>query len=190
MKKFLSKILLLLVIVIAIIAGKDLYNKHFNYNFKTITEGKVYSSGVIKPEKIKDYVKDYNIKTIVDFRHPEIIDELNPANLDDITLEKNAVAKINGVKHINIPSDQVPTQKNLDSLFKVLDNKNNYPVLMHCFHGTGRAQIYSAIYRIEYENMSNEDARSKTRRLVKFSSFDDGKPKGEFLKNYKKRGTK
>ncbi len=190
MTKTTKRILLGLFAVILILVAKNLYNKHLNYNFKTITDDKVFSSGVIPPEKIKDYVEDNNIKTIIDFRHPEIIDELNPANIDDITKERNAVSEIDNVNYHNIPSDQVPTQQNLDSLFNILDNEDVYPVLMHCYHGTGRAQIYSAIYRIEYEDFTNEEARNKTRTLLKFSSFDDGKPKGEFLKAYRPREKK
>jgi protein-tyrosine phosphatase len=68
-----------------------------------------------------------------------------------------------------------------------MDNKANYPVLIHCYHGVGRAEMYSAIYRIEYENFSNEDARNGVRTLIKWSSFDDGTPKGEYLKAYKSR---
>ncbi len=185
-----KRTLIVILAVALVLVVKSLYNTHLNYNFKTITDDKVFSSGVIPPEKIKDYVEDNNIKTIIDFRHPEIIDELNPANLDDITKERNAVAEIGNVDYFNIPSDQVPTQQNLDSLFNILDNEEVYPVLMHCYHGTGRAQIYSAIYRIEYENFTNEEARKKTRTLLKFSSFDDGKPKGEFLKNYEPRNKK
>ncbi len=187
MNKMVKKILLGVLAIALVLTAKYVYDIHLNYNLKKITDGKVYSSGVIPPEKIADYVGDYNIKTIIDFRHPHIIDELNPANGTAIDLEKKAVAKIPGVRHFSIPSDQVPTQQNLDSLFKVLDQENAYPVLMHCYHGTGRAQIYSAIYRIEYEGMSNEEARAKTRVLLKYSSFDDGKPKGEFLKAYTPR---
>jgi predicted protein tyrosine phosphatase len=58
-----------------------------------------------------------------------------------------------------------------------MDNSDNYPVLIHCYHGTGRAEMYSALYRIEYEKFTNE-AHVKVRTL-KFSSFDDGTPKGE-----------
>jgi len=180
-----NKIIGVILLAIAIVfAAKHVYDIHLNYNLKTITAGKVYSSGVIPPEQLKDYVADYNIKTIIDFRHPHIIDKLNPGKGVDIDLERNAVAAIPGVRHVNIPSDQVPTPQNLDSLFKVLDQPEAYPVLMHCYHGTGRAQIYSAIYRIEYEGMSNQEAREGARLLLKYSSFDDGKPKGEFLKAY------
>jgi predicted protein tyrosine phosphatase len=52
-----------------------------------------------------------------------------------------------------------------------MDNSDNYPVLIHCYHGTGRAEMYSALYRIEYEKFTNE-AHVKVRTLLKFSSFD------------------
>jgi hypothetical protein len=88
----------------------------------------------------------------------------------------------------------VPTKKTLTAFYKVLDDKSNYPVLIHCYHGTGRAAIYSAIYRIEYENWNNADARAKTRVIVEGfgyrSSFSNGKVKGDFLMDYKPRSAK
>jgi len=154
----------------------------------TITEGKVYKSGVIPPDEIADYVKKYHIKSIVDLRFPGTGDDVNnPEVPAELTAEKEAVAKIPGVNYFNDGSDQVPKQENLDKFFKIMDNKENYPVLIHCFHGIGRAQMYSAIYRIEYEGWSNEDARHQAAFPFAFSSFDDGKPKGEYLKAYKSR---
>ena len=95
------------------------------------------------------------------------------------------------INHINIPSGQVPTKKTLTKFFEILDDKTNYPVLIHCYHGTGRAEIYSAIYNIEYEKLSNQEARRKTRFIVEGfgykSSFSNGKKKGDFLINYKPR---
>jgi predicted protein tyrosine phosphatase len=81
----------------------------------------------------------------------------------------------------------VPEPHNLDTFFKIMDDPKNYPVLIHCYHGVGRAEMYSAIYRIEYENMEKDEARTNTRLLTKWSSFDLGKPKGDFLHNYQRR---
>ena len=183
-----KKIGFLLLIIVLIFVGKYVYDMNINHNFETITEGKVYKSGVIPPKEIADYVKKYNIKSIVDLRYPGTQDLVNNPEIPaELTAEKEAVAKIKGVNYFNNGSDQVPKQKNLDAFFKIMDNKDNYPVLIHCYHGTGRAELYSAIYRIEYENFSNESARNNVRTFVKFSSFDDGKPKGEYLKAYKSR---
>lgn len=183
-----KKISIALFLVAAVFGAKYVYDMHINHNFETITEGKVYKSGVIPPDEIADYVKKYKIKSIVDLRFPGTGDDVNnPEVPAELTAEKEAVAKIEGVNYFNNGSDQVPKQKNLDTFFKIMDNKDNYPVLIHCYHGVGRAEMYSALYRIEYENWTNEEARQGVRTVIKWSSFDDGKPKGEFLKAYQSR---
>lgn len=183
-----KKIGIVVLLIAAVFGAKYVYDMHINHNFETITEGKVYKSGVIPPDEIADYVKKYKIKSIVDLRFPGTGDDVNnPEVPAELTAEKEAVAKIEGVNYFNNGSDQVPKQKNLDTFFKIMDNKDNYPVLIHCYHGVGRAEMYSALYRIEYENWTNEEARQGVRALVKWSSFDDGKPKGEFLKAYQSR---
>ena len=188
MKKTKKIIAFLLLAVVIVLVGKYIYDRHINHNFMTITEGKVYKSGVIPPDEIADYVKKYHIKSIIDLRFPGTGDDVNnPEIPSELTAERTAVAKISGVNYFNNGSDQVPKQENLDKFFKIMDNQSNYPVLIHCFHGIGRAQMYSAIYRIEYEGWSNEDARHKAAFPFMFSSFDDGKPKGEYLKTYKSR---
>jgi protein tyrosine/serine phosphatase len=188
MKKNLKRIGFLTLAVVLIFVGKYVYDMNINHNFETITEGKVYKSGVIPPNEIESYVKKHHIKSIVDLRFPGTADLVNnPEIPQELTAEKEAISKIEGVNYFNNGSDQVPKQENLDSFFKIMDNPANYPVLIHCYHGVGRAEMYSALYRIEYENFTNEQARQGVRAIIKFSSFDDGTPKGEYLKAYKSR---
>lgn len=178
---------------ILIIGGLFIYQVHFNYRFRAVENEKVYRSGVIPPSKLPDYIRKYKIKSVIDLRSPGCGDSNdNPENLSEVLLEKSAVEKLSGVNYFNIKSDQIPTQNNLDSFFIIMDNPENYPVLIHCYHGVGRAGIYSALYQIEYQGLSNYDARKNTRSFIElrplmFSSFDNGKAKGEFLKNYKPR---
>ena len=175
-------------VLVLLFVGKYVYDMNINHNFETITEGKVYKSAVIPPDEIESYVKKYHIKSIVDLRMPGTNDlVLNPENPSELQAEKNAVSKIGGVNYFSNPSEQVPNDKNIATFTKIMDNKDNYPVLIHCYHGTGRAEMYSALFRIEYEKFTNEDARKGVRTLIKFSSFDDGTPKGEYLKGYKSR---
>lgn len=174
--------------IVLVLVGKYVYDMNINHNFETITEGKVYKSGVIPPNELERYVKKYQIKSIVDLRMPGTNDlVLNPEKLGELKGEKEAVAKIKGVNYFSNPSEQIPNEKNIEVFTKIMDNNANYPVLIHCYHGTGRAEIYSALYRIEYEDFTNEEARKGVRTLIKWSSFDDGTPKGEYLKAYKSR---
>lgn len=185
MKKQLKIIGILLFVLALLFGGKYLYDMNINHNFETITEGKVYKSGVIPPDEIASYVKKYHIKSIVDLRFPGTGDDVNnPENPAELSAEQNAVAKISGVIYFNDGSDQVPNKENLIKFYKIMDNPANYPVLIHCYHGVGRAELYSAVYRIEYENWDKDEARTSTRFLTKWSSFDLGKPKGDFLHNY------
>jgi protein tyrosine/serine phosphatase len=191
MKKRIIQILLSIVVIGAIIAGKQYYDYKVNHNFKVISEGKVYKSGVIPPDKLADFVKEHKIKSIIDLRFPGTADLVNnPEIPTELIAEKEAASKIEGLNYFNLGSDQVPTPENLEDFFKIMDNPANYPVLIHCFHGVGRAEMYSAIYRIEYENWDRDDARKETRFLTKFSSFDLGKPKGDFLHSYVSRKEK
>jgi len=174
-----------MILLVSIFGGKYVYDMNINHNFETISEGKVYKSGVIPPGEIATYVKKYHIKSIVDLRFPGTGDDVNnPESAAELASEKKAIAKINGVTYFNDGSDQVPTKENLILFYKIMDNPSNYPVLIHCYHGVGRAELYSAVYRIEYENWDKDEARTNTRFFTKWSSFDLGKPKGDFLHNY------
>ena len=168
--------------------GYYVYKTHFDNNLVVFSEGKVYKSAAIPPDEIEDFIKKYNIKTVVDLRMPGTNDTiLNPEKPGDLLLEKMAIDKIDGTQYVNIPTPQVPEQHSVDKFLEVMDNPDNYPVLIHCYHGTGRACLFSSIYRIEYEGFSNDEARRNARTFVTFGSFDHGTPKGEYLKAYKKR---
>jgi protein tyrosine/serine phosphatase len=120
-----------------------LYDIHINYNFKEISRNRVYKSGTIPSNKIAEYVQKYQIKSIVDLRMPGTSDKkLNPEKLDKIELEKIAVKKIKGLKYFSNPSAQIPTQSNIDRFLKIMDDPDNYPVLIHCYHGTGLSLIH------------------------------------------------
>ena len=180
-----KRIGILVLFVVLIGVGAYVYQMHINHNFETVTEGKVYKSGVIPPDQIADYVKKYKIKSIVDLRFPGTEDTINnPEIPEELTAERDAVAKIPGVNYFNNGSKQVPQKHNLDNFFKIMDNPNNYPVLIHCYHGVGRAEMYTALYIIEYENMDKDEARTKARFITKWSPFDLGEPKGDFLHTY------
>lgn len=165
------------------------YHVHFNYRFTEVTSGKVYRSAAIPADKIESYLDKYGIKTVIDLRIGAVIDPLNPSLTNDITREHDIIETIDNVTHINIPSHQIPSKENLEQFFDVLDKDISYPILIHCHHGTGRAVLYTALYRIEYEGFSNEEARKKTVFPVLLSSFDNGTPKGEWLKVYEVRRT-
>jgi len=198
-KKILSGLLVTLFLGVAYYV----WYVHFNFRFAEVSEPqrteKVYQSALIDPDKIGKFIQKAKIKNVIDLLDASVQNKLNPASQKNIDAEDKAIANYNqknnsAVQHINIPSGQVPSKKALTEFFKVMDNKENYPVLVHCYHGTGRTEVYASLYRIEYEKWKNEAARKKTRVVVEglgyTSSFGKGREKGDFLINYKPRSDK
>jgi len=184
--KQIAKIFSLLILVLLVsFGGYKLWNKYINYNFGVVTEGKVYKSAAIEPSKLEDFITEHNIKTVIDFRK----NSNDTYRLED---EVKAIEAIEGTSYYNIKSKQVPTEKELKEFYSIMDDEANYPVLLHCYHGLGRTMLYVSLYRIEYEGMDNDLARSMTRPYVVDtpfykSSFAPGKPKGDFLLSYTPR---
>jgi len=194
-----KKILYFFILIVVLLGGFFYWFNNINYTFRVVSEGKVYKSALIPPEKLEDFLIPYKIKTVIDLLDPGVQDSLNPATIKEINAEDKAIKSINKkynlhVLHINIPSPQVPTKQTLTKFFKIIDDPKNYPILIHCYHGMGRAEIYSSIYLIEKEGWDNEKARMRTRILsilvdsfLHHSSFARGREKGDFLINYKPR---
>ncbi len=183
-----KKILLIVFAIVLIVVGKYVYDTNIRHNFKPVTEGKVYKSGAIPIDQLPEYIEEYNIKSVIDLRFPGTDDLVNnPEIPEQLLAEKGAIEKIPGINYYNIGSEQIPEDETVERFLKVMDDSLNYPVLIHCHHGEGRAVLFSAIYRMEYEDMPNEKARENSRVIVKFGNFDNGTAKGEYVKNYKRR---
>ena len=199
MKKIMKRVLLTLLIIIISIGAFAFWYNQIYCRWRTITPNHVYKSGLIPPDRLETFLIPHKIKTVVDLLDPGVQDAPNPGKQKNVDDEAKAIENLNKkynlhIQHINIPSSQVPTKGTLQAFFKVIDNKDNYPILIHCYHGMGRAVIYSAIYRIEKEGWSNKKAQENTRLLkvlvespLHHSSFAKGREKGDFLLNYKPR---
>lgn len=145
----------------------------FDYRFSTVTEGQVYRSGAMPPETLLVKVRRYGIRAVIDLRRPGA----------EVDAERVALAQV-GVKHFHLPSKQVPNDETIDAFLEILGHCEYRPVLIHCNHGEGRAVLFAAIYRIEYEGWSNERARRASRLLSSFGSFSSKSRKGIFIRDY------
>ena len=70
-----------------------------------------------------------------------------------------------GVRYVLIKPDLVSRKlvdkvrpRAIDELFEILDDEENYPVLLHCKAGLHRTGVLSACVRMEYQDWSNHAA--------------------------------
>src|SRR5437773_12261447 len=51
----------------------------------------------------------------------------------------------------------------IKKFLEIMDDENSYPVLIHCKAGLHRTGVMAAIYRMEYDGWSREDALRELR---------------------------
>ncbi len=171
-------LLSIVVLVHAAVCGGAVYGYWtvFEHRFSTVTEGEVYRSGVMLPERLVNKVRQHGIRTVIDFRR-------DSDGVDGVNEERSVLARL-GVRHLHLPSQQVPTDETVDRFLNIMEYQEYRPVLIHCEHGEGRAVLFAAVYRMEFEGWPNERARRASRFLSFRGSFSPESKKGIFIRNY------
>jgi protein tyrosine phosphatase (PTP) superfamily phosphohydrolase (DUF442 family) len=145
------------------------------HRFAAVTPGELYRSAAMPPERLVEKVQEHGIRAVVDLR-----------TYGEDLAERDALAAV-GVKYFNLPTFQRPTSRALDAFIELAEQSENRPLLVHCEHGVGRAVLFSALYRIEFEGWTNERARSNAFWGSGLGAFTEGSTKGHFLRHYEPR---
>lgn len=186
-KKAVFMVLGVIAIAFSSVCAVYAYDVYVVNRFRTVNPGKVYKSGLMEIEKLEETISQYNLKSIIDLRDVQSEDSGRKDTEKSMRDESNLATQM-GINYFNIPSGQIPSPQQVTRFLKIMDNPDNYPVLIHCYHGKGRAEVYSTIYRMEYQDYLNAVAIEKTRLLPsEFTSFAPNKSKGKFILSYSPR---
>jgi protein-tyrosine phosphatase len=150
------------------------YRSVYSYEkrLREVDSGRVYRSGQMTAEGFEDAVARFQIKTVInvqdDFPDPDI----EKSWLHTATLKESELCKKLGVRYVWVAPDLVPIKespakrpKAIDDLLRVLDDQSAYPVLIHCKAGLNRTGCLVAIYRMEYQGWSWQDAFQEMKDL-------------------------
>jgi tyrosine-protein phosphatase SIW14 len=151
--------LLILALLIAGPLAYATYRKHDQRNFRVVRAGVLYRSGQVTLHGLKRIVRDHAIKTVVTLR-----DARNPGDPPP-DHEEETWCKAAGLTYYRLTpaawsagDGSVPAAKNVRRFREIVKDAANYPILVHCFAGRHRTGAYCAIYRMEQERWSNEEA--------------------------------
>lgn len=158
-------------------------------NFRTVKEGQLYRSGQMSLAGLKRAIHDYGIKTVISLR-----DSNTPgANAPD--LKEEEFCKAQEINYIRIaprnwwaPDGSVPAMKGVRRFLEVMDKKENFPVLVHCFAGIHRTGAYCAVYRMEYDRWTNAEAIAEV-KACGYGNLDQEWDILGFLEQYRPRWT-
>jgi tyrosine-protein phosphatase SIW14 len=152
-----SKFLLVLAVVAVVAGGPLAYAVHRNTslrNYHIVEEGVLYRSGQLTPEALDQVVRERNIRTVVTLRTTRVAGKLPP----DTWEEDYCAAR--GMKHVRIvprvwgadEKGEIPAEQAVQDFLRVMDDRSNYPVLVHCFAGIHRTGTMCAIFRMEFHH--------------------------------------
>src|SRR3989442_977908 len=136
--------------VVALIFATAIYlHRTQPYHLLTVTPGKLYRSGTLKPHHLEDVLDRFQIKTVVSLRT-----EGENAQGDWYAAEKEICLR-KGVDLRELPIDEPPTREQVSQWLFLLDQEDRAPILVHCKHGSVRTGIMVAIYQMEYLRQEN-----------------------------------
>ena len=129
-------------------------------NFRVVKEGELYRSGQMTTSGLARVTREFHIGTVISFR-----DRKDETGVNDDLSESELCAQ-NGIAfHRIAPADWspvngvIPGDETVKEFLRILDDpKTRKPVLVHCFAGIHRTGAHCAVYRMEYDGWSADDA--------------------------------
>lgn len=123
----------------------------FTKNLHVVDEGKLYRSKQLSIEELDSVVKKYNIKTVVNFRFTE--------EDGQIFEKEKEYMQSSGLNFIHYPltAYDIPSKEMLEQIFQIFDTAPR-PILIHCARGADRTGLFAALWVLEIQQGSLEDA--------------------------------
>jgi tyrosine-protein phosphatase SIW14 len=152
---------------------------------KVVREGVLYRSGQMTTDGLKRVLHDHGIRTVVSLRDAPVPDKLAP------DADEEEFCRRLGVRFYRLPPQPwearigpPPVEPNVRKFREVMADPTNHPVLVHCFAGIHRTGAYCAIYRMEFEHWSNEQAIGEVMACGYGNFYDDLDISG-YLEHYR-----
>lgn len=157
---------------------------HFR-NLRVVEPGLLYRSGQMDKAGLERFVYDYGVRTVITLR------EDNRANEKSMGWEPPFCAA-NGIKYVQIPPARwwvsdgpPPAREGVEKFLSIMRDPGTYPppVLIHCFAGQHRSGAYCAIYRMEFQRWTADQALEEMRQLG-YDRIDEEWDVRTFIRSY------
>lgn len=160
----LGALLLLLMASVPYVYYRHKYSH--SKRLRPVVAGEVYRSGCMTAEGLRDAIKKYQLKTIINLQEEAMDPDLPASYFNSVTrtreseLCRSLGAKMEFVFVDLVSPDLVGKKRPLtiDRFLEIMDNPANYPVLIHCKAGLHRTGVLSAVYRMEYQHWDRLEA--------------------------------
>ena len=144
------------------------------FNFHIVDDG-IWRSAQPSVESIA-VMQKHGLKTIINLRGSE-----------ENHLWESRICDSLGIQYFHVPMDgrEVPDTADLNNILRIIENKQNQPIMYHCLGGKDRTGIVTAIYRLKNSDVSFEEVHKE---MLMYGYNEEEFPQlAEFVKNYRKR---
>jgi tyrosine-protein phosphatase SIW14 len=132
---------------------------------REVVPGWVYRSGQMTEPGFREYITRLGIRTVLNVQDDNIDPELARGYFTGATMRESQMCKEMGVRYVLIAPDLIDPRlvpakrpKAIEEFLALMDDKQNYPVLIHCKAGLHRTGCLVAVYRMEYDSWTMEQA--------------------------------
>jgi protein tyrosine/serine phosphatase len=152
-------------ILIGIPAGYAHYRHTQSRNVRVVEPEILYRSGQLSKAGLERLIHDHGIRTVISLRDSDDPSVPPPDRHEEHFCEKQDIKFVRVTPKSWWPEydGPPPAEKGVATFLKVMDDPANYPVLLHCFAGTHRTGAMVAIYRMEFNHWSNDEALAELR---------------------------
>lgn len=160
---FLVVCVVLLVVVLPIVGYRAVY-AHAK-RLRVVVPGRIYRSGEMTAEGFADAFARIGIRTVINVQDDFPDPDLNETYFNRHTVHESEWCARHGVRYVALAPDLISRRAVarehphvIDQFLSLLDDESNYPILIHCKAGLHRTGVLCAVYRMEYQGWSNDEA--------------------------------
>jgi hypothetical protein len=153
----------LLLTVVPFVAHR--YEYTFGKRLREVVPGRIYRSGQMTAPGFAEAVERFQIRTIINLQDEYPDPDIATGYFTDRTIKESDLCRQLGVRYVYIAPDLVLRRtvlehrpEAIDRLLTILDDPGTYPVLLHCHAGLHRTGVMVAVYRMEYEGWTPQQA--------------------------------
>jgi tyrosine-protein phosphatase SIW14 len=179
--------------IVAIVVVVPLIHYRYVYQtekrLRTVEPNQVYRSGQMTAEGFAEAVRELHIRTIINLQDDFPDPDIETSFLSGHSIKESELCGRLKVKFVAISPDLVSRRQvgqrrpeAIEQFLAVMDDKSNYPVLMHCRAGLNRTGMMVALYRMEYDGWSSQHALQEA--LYNGFGRTTGTSANDYIKQY------